>query len=225
MKYLNYLLLMFVLSLTIQITPQLAWADTPKLDAAEATHLIFMREEEKLARDVYLVFGEMYQDNRIFDQIAMLSEQEHTTAVLSLLNRYGIPDPNPMADNLPESIGLFTGEVYGAYFLEKFNELIDWGSRSELDALYVGAFIEELDMHDIVVAPTVIAEADNGIDEDGCGLVYTDESEIRRVYEHLLAGSENHLRAFVGQIEAVIGEGNYKAQYLTQEEVDAILGR
>ncbi|MDX1335009.1 MAG: DUF2202 domain-containing protein [Gammaproteobacteria bacterium] len=225
MKYLNYLLLMIVLALTTQMTPKLAWSGTPELDAAEATHLVFMREEEKLARDVYLVFGEMYPDTRIFDQIAMLSEQEHTTAVLGLLNKFNIPDPNPMTDNLPESIGLFTGEEYGAYFLEKFNELVDWGSRSELDALYAGAFIEELDMHDIVVAPTVIAETDNGIDENGCGLVYTDEDSIKRVYEHLLAGSENHLRAFVGQIEAIIGEGNYEAQYLTQEEVDTILGR
>jgi hypothetical protein len=40
-----------------------------------------------------------------------------------------------------------------------------------------------------------------------------------------LEGSKNHLRAFVGNIESVIGEGNYVAQYLTQEEVDEILGR
>jgi len=41
----------------------------------------------------------------------------------------------------------------------------------------------------------------------------------------LISGSESHLRAYVGQIEAVIGVGNYEAQYLTQAEVDAILGR
>ena len=44
-------------------------------------------------------------------------------------------------------------------------------------------------------------------------------------YNSLVDGSENHLRAFVEQIEAVIGVGNYEAQYLTQAEVDAILGR
>jgi hypothetical protein len=44
-------------------------------------------------------------------------------------------------------------------------------------------------------------------------------------YSHLIDGSENHLRAFVGQIEAVIGEGSYEAQYLSQQEVDVILGR
>ena len=41
----------------------------------------------------------------------------------------------------------------------------------------------------------------------------------------VLEGSMNHLRAFVLNIEKQIGEGNYKAQVLSQEEVDAILGR
>lgn len=91
------------------------------------------------------------------------------------LAQFGVEDPNPDTNVLPEMIGVFTGETYGAYFTEKFTYLTDRGALSELDALYVGAFIEELDMHDI--------------------------------------------------IDAVIGKGNYEAQYLSQEEVDAILGR
>jgi len=225
MKYLNYLLLMIVLALTTQITPQVALSDTPRLDAAEATHLIFMREEEKLARDVYLVFGEIYPENAIFNQIAMLSEQEHTEAVLGKLKKYGITDPNPVTNNLPESIGLFTGAEYGWYFAEKFTQLTELGAQSELQALYVGALIEELDMYDIAECPKIIVEIDNGIEEGGCGMNYTEADDCKNVYRNLMSGSENHLRAFVGQIEAVIGEGNYEAQYLAQEEVDAILGR
>jgi hypothetical protein len=45
------------------------------------------------------------------------------------------------------------------------------------------------------------------------------------MYTHLVDGSESHLRSYVKNIEAMIGTGNYVAQVLTQEEVDAILGR
>ncbi len=195
------------------------------LDAAEKTHLIFMREEEKLARDVYLTFANIYPDQSVFNTISTQSEQTHTNIMRDKLAQFGIADPNPDTDNLPESIGVFTGETYGAYFSEKFQQLVDYGMQSELHALYVGALIEELDMHDIVECPKVIVSMDNGIEEDGCGLNYTDELAIINAYSSLVDGSEYHLRAFVGQIEAVIGVGNYEAQYLTQEEVDTILAR
>ncbi len=50
------------------------------LDANEQTHLMFMREEEKLARDVYIKLGMMYPNSRVFGMIDD-SEQTHTTAV------------------------------------------------------------------------------------------------------------------------------------------------
>jgi len=195
------------------------------LDAAEETHMIFMREEEKLARDVYLTFAQWYPHQAVFDTIATTSEQTHTDTMRDKLAQYGVADPNPDTNDLPDTIGVFTGETYGDYFTEKFGQLTDTGSQSELDALYVGAFIEELDMHDIVDCPQVIVGMDNGIGEGGCGLNYTDERGLISVYSSLVDGSESHLRAYVGQIEAVIGVGNYQAQYLTQDEVDAILGR
>jgi hypothetical protein len=219
--------LIFVICV-LAITPAAAVAaqgGLSQLDAAEETHLIFMREEEKLARDVYLTFASWYPEQQVFDTIATTSEQTHTDTMRDKLAEYGIPDPNPDANNLPEMIGVFTGETYGEYFTEKFEQLTDTGLRSELDALYVGAFIEELDMHDIVRCPKVIVEMDNGVGEDGCGLIYTDERSLINSYSFLVDGSESHLRAYVGQIEAVIGIGNYQAQFLTQEEVDAILGR
>ena len=54
---------------------------------------------------------------------------------------------------------------------------------------------------------------------------YTDERPLIRIYGNLLEGSKNYFRAYVKIIEKSIGYGNYKAQYLTQEEVDEILGR
>lgn len=196
-----------------------------ELDYAESTHLVFMREEEKLARDVYLTFARDYPNQPVFQDIGEGSEQTHTDVIRDKLEDYGIPDPNPETDRLPTSIGVYTGAEYGAYFTEKYNELVALGKRSELDALYVGALIEEIDMHDIVRCPKLIVELDNGIGEDGCGLVYTDERPLQNTYRSLVDGSENHLRTFVGQIEAVIGAGNYEAQYISEEEVDAILGR
>lgn len=97
---------------------------------------------------------------------------------------------------------------------------------SELDALYVGAFIEELDMMDIMQCPTVIVEADNGINDfTQCGSLYTDNPNLKRLYSSLLSGSDNHLHAYVKNIERSIGKGNFQAQVLPQDQVDEILGR
>ena len=194
--------------------------DTSSVDFNERTHLVFMCEEEKLARDVYITLGSKHPDAAVFGKIDD-SEERHKCAVADMLEKYGIPNPSTN-----DNVGVFTGEDYGWYFTEKYTELVDRGSISELDALYVGAFIEELDMMDINQCPKVIVETDNGIDDvSECGRVYTDNSDIQRLYESLLEGSESHLRAYVGKIEKVIGVGNYVAQVISQEEVDKILGR
>lgn len=196
-----------------------AAAPAATLDAGEETHLVFMREEEKLARDVYLTLGDLYPSLTVFDKIDD-SEQKHADTMEAKLDQYGIPDPSTS-----DAVGVFTGAEYGWYFTEKFGELVAWGSLGPLEALYVGAFIEELDMHDIVQCPEVIVATENGIGEGECGMAYTDEKALVKSYGKLLDGSKSHLRAYVGQIEKTIGEGNYEAQYLTQEEVDEILGR
>ena len=162
---------------------------------AEAADLLFMREEEKLARDVYITLHVLW-GNQVFDNIAQ-SEQKHTDAILGLINKYGLPDP------ALDGIGEFTNsELQGLY-----DNLIVKGSVSELDALMVGALIEEVDIEDIVLS-----------------MNRTDKSDILNVYGNLLAGSENHLVAFVKNIESLTGEA-YEAQYISQDEVDAILGR
>ena len=192
------------------------------LDSVEASHLTFMREEEKLARDVYLTLAELYPGQTVFSRIATRAEQTHTDTMRDKLDQFNLPDPNPETNSLPTSLGIFTGAEWGWYFSEKFDALTKQGMKSELAALYVGAFIEELDMKDIAVCPQVMI--DRGY-PNPCGLQYTDESALQTAYTSLISGSENHLRAYVGQIEAVIGVGNYVAQYLTQAEVDTILGR
>ena len=196
-----------------------------ELDDGEAAHLIFMREEEKLARDVYLTFAGWYPDYQVFSNIATQSEQTHTDTVAEKLLAYGLEDPNPDTNNLPDAIGVFTGAEYGPYFTEKFTQLTELGSQGVLEALYVGALIEELDMDDIINCPKEIVAQDNGIAEGECGMLHTDNPDIEKLYGNILDGSKSHLRAYVKNIETFIGEGNYEAQYITQEEVDEILGR
>lgn len=216
----KYFILFFALLFCLPVSPVFAAKKTVAvLDQGEALHLKFMREEEKLARDVYLTLGEIYPEVQTFIAIDD-SEQRHFDTMGSKLDQYGLDDPNT-----DTSVGAFTGEEFGDYFTEKFIALVARGQTNLLQALYVGAFIEELDMHDIVHCPDVIVKTNNGVDEGECGLNYTDERPLQNSYKNLLDGSENHLRAYVKAVEAQIGVGNYVAQVLSQEEVDFILNR
>ena len=193
---------------------------TLTVDFNEETHMVFMREEEKLARDVYITLGDLYPGAIVFSNIDA-AEQQHTTTVKNKLAKYNIDDPSTN-----DEVGAFTGEDYGWYFTEKYEALVGRGELGELDALYVGAFIEELDMLDIVQCPKVIVDTQKKIkDSSDCGLNYTNNSDLQSMLESLLEGSRNHLRSYVGNIEAVEGECAYEAQVLTQLEVDTILGR
>ncbi|WP_319510823.1 DUF2202 domain-containing protein [uncultured Draconibacterium sp.] len=163
-----------------------------EVTAADSAGLLLMREEEILARDVYLYFYEMYGQN-IFGNIAS-SEDRHASSVLYLLDGYGIEDPATGVT------GEFTNEVLGDLYVA----LTEQGSESLAAALAVGATIEDLDISDLKLQ-----------------LANTENADIIRVYENLLQGSENHMRGFVRNLEA-LGE-TYTPQYITEEEYDAIL--
>ncbi|EMP56545.1 hypothetical protein MSNKSG1_04401 [Marinobacter santoriniensis NKSG1] len=165
------------------------------LTTVEVSDLQYMREEEKLARDVYLTLDQYWgQQTQVFAQIA-LSEESHTSTVNYLLDKFDVEDPV-----VNDTIGVFVNEELQALY----NELVAKGENSFLDALYVGALIEEKDMVDILAA----------INE-------TDERPIILAYSNLLDGSKSHLRAFVSVIEA---QGiTYEAQILDSEEVELII--
>ena len=133
-----------------------------------------MREEEKLAHDVYVTLYEQW-GLRVFGNISR-SEQQHTEAVAYLLDRYDISDP---------AAGNDFGEFTDADLQALYDQLVAQGSKSVADALKVGAAIEEIDILDLQER-----------------LAETDNAAIERVYNSLLAGSENHLRAFVGNLKA-----------------------
>ncbi len=163
------------------------------LTDAEASGLLYMREEEKLARDVYLTLFEQW-GFQSFANIAR-SEQTHTDAVQRLLERYDLPDP---AD--AQGVGEFTNPDIQALY----DQLVALGSQSLPAALEVAAAIEEIDILDL---------------HEYIG--QTDKEDILQVYHSLLSGSENHLRAFVSALERQAGA--YQPQYLDQEAYDAII--
>jgi hypothetical protein len=163
------------------------------VDTTEADYLAYVREEEKLARDVYITLYQAW-GLTVFDNIAA-SEETHTTTVEDMIEKYRLTDP--VAD---DTVGVFVNPDLASLY----TTLVTRGSQNSVEALYVGAAIEELDMIDLQAA---IDATDNG--------------DIRQLYENLMRGSRNHLRAYVTRIESL--GIVYEAQYLTQEQVDEIV--
>jgi len=163
------------------------------LDDNELAGLLLMREEEKLARDVYEYMHQKY-NMKIFENI-MHSEEVHMFAIKVMIEKYDLDDP---VDNSPA--GIFKNSK----LQEIYNALITKGDKSLTDALVVGTIIEDLDINDL---NELIKESSNK------DLIY--------VYENLNLGSRNHLRAFYRNVLNKGGE--YTPQYISQDEFDAIL--
>ena len=169
-------------------------SSTTILTNDEKNDLIFLREEEKLARDVYLTLYSVW-GTPVFANIAT-SEQKHMDAILGLLNTYKVPDP---------AAGKLVGEFVNQELQNLYDELVAKGEPSALDALMAGGIIEETDIEDLQFA-----------------MAAARLSNIDRVYANLLNGSYNHLRTFASNITAITGQP-YLAQVVSQDVVDAIL--
>ncbi len=174
------------------IVPVAAQATIESLSADEFAGLKFIREEEKLAHDVYVAMDALWS-HRTFANIA-LSETTHTQAILSLLTKYGVDDP---------AAGKAAGVFEDPQLQALYDTLVKAGAASLVEGLKVGALIEETDIRDIVQRQAL-----------------TDEADIVNVYRSLLCGSRNHLRAFNGAL-LDLGV-TYSAQVITQQEWDAI---
>ena len=171
----------------------LASIEKADLSKVEKDGLVQMREEEKLAHDVYVTLYEKWGQN-IFNNISR-SEQTHTDTVKYLLERYGIEDPVKSIE-----VGKFTDPK----MKELYDSLVTQGEKSLTDALVVGATIEDLDIKDL---------------EDL--LLKTDNEDIKTAYQNLNKGSRNHLRAFMRNLER--NGGSYASQFISQERFDKIL--
>ncbi len=133
--------------------------------------LLHLREEEKLARDVYLYAYDKYE-LLVFKNISQ-AEQRHMDAVLGLLKEFNLPDP------ASSQRGVFSDST-----LQKlYYQLTAKVDSSLKDALIVGCTIEDLDIHDIQEMQK-----------------RTDNQDILKVYAQLECGSRNHMRAFYSQV-------------------------
>ncbi|MCF6269159.1 MAG: DUF2202 domain-containing protein [Melioribacteraceae bacterium] len=166
---------------------------TNDLSDAEKEGIVFMREEEKLARDVYLYFYEKY-GMRIFSNIAK-AESTHMAAIKILLDKYDIKDPI-----INDEIGIFQNEMLAGLY----TQLTVAGNVSLVEALKVGLTIEDLDIRDLM-------EFTENVESE----------DIILVYNNLTKGSRNHLRAYNRQ--ALQNGGTYEAQFITQELFDSII--
>jgi len=189
---LSAILALFLLASDVSAAKRSGFAAAP-LSNGEVQTMQFMREEEKLARDVYrILFAEW--GNQVFSNISA-SEQSHMDAVGKLLDTYRVADP--VSD---DRVGVFVDPD----LQQLFDDLTSRGAASEIEALLVGAFIEETDMVDLAAA-----------------IEQTTHTDIANVYANLLRGSRNHLRAFVSQLESL--GLVYEAQVISAEQLDAII--
>lgn len=163
------------------------------LDEKEKEGLQLMREEEKLAHDVYTILYGKWQ-LRPFSNIAR-SESRHFEAIGFLLQAYNLEDP------AYEEPGKFRNEELAALY----DSLVSKGSESLVAALEVGAFIEEVDIKDL----QELLEA-------------KPEKSIATVYENLLWGSENHLRAFTRNVS--FRQNEYIPKVLSMATYSEIVG-
>lgn len=160
--------------------------------ADEASMLPTLREEEKLAHDVYVALEAQAPQ---FTNIAA-SEQTHTDAVRTLLDRYDIADP---------AAGRAAGSFASPVFTSLYTQLVTAGRVSSVEALRVGVEIEELDLHDIAEMQSKAGHSD-----------------VANTLANLARGSRNHLRAFWSQFAAA--GGSYTPRHLDEATFRAIIG-
>lgn len=164
------------------------------LSAAEIEALTTMREEELLAKDVYVLLFSIY-NVPVFNNIPK-SETQHAQAVATLLLKYGLADP---AEN--HVAGVFVNTTLQALY----TSLVAQGSTSLISAFTVGATIEDLDIYDLHTHITT--DIDN--------------KDILFVFGNLERGSRNHMRAFNRQLKA--NGVSYTPQFISQEYFDQII--
>ena len=138
----------------------------------EQSWLVAMREEEKLARDLYATFYSTW-NLRTFQNTAK-SEQSHMNTIGRLLKRYGVEDP--VADN---TVGVFSNPEVQALF----DTLAAQGSQSLADALQVGVQLEQADIDDLTEA-----------------IAATTHRDIVSGYKGLLSASKTHLKTFTKNV-------------------------
>lgn len=182
------LLILFTVSISIMLYAQIS---TDK----EKANVLRMREEEKMARDVYMVMNDKW-GQQVFSHISE-SEIYHMSQMKLWVDKFNLVDP---VSRNNDKRGLFTDQS-----LQKlYNELTTSGLQSREAAFRAGAKVEEVDILDLKAA-----------------LAETSNAELQSTYKYLINASENHLRAFVRNLKTL--GIDYKPVLMIQKEFDEIL--
>ena len=177
------------------------WLPVNVLDTQTEEDIELLREEEKMARDLYLEMSLLY-DLSVFSNIAQ-SEQQHMDLVAKLIDRYGLED---------YAAGMPIGEFNNLWVQETYDDLYELGQQSLIDALWAGAIVEDVDIYHL----------DHMIEH----CADHDFDDVSLIIENMNAGSRNHMRSFWGALDkrdvtyvAVDEEGR-----ISQERLDEIIG-
>lgn len=169
------ILVILLMSFSIQLPASCTKAESDNLKTEftdkDRQNLLFILEEEKLARDTYIYLNELYKINP-FTNI-LQSEQRHMDAITGLLDLQGIK-----YTILPH------GQFSNVTLQNLYNTFVEKGKNGVVDAYKIGATIEDVDIFDL---NKKIAESDN-------------ESAIA-VFDNLKCGSGNHMRSFCSVLE------------------------
>ena len=141
------------------------------LSEDDKSALLFMLEEEKLARDTYIYLNDLWAINQ-FNNIKD-SEQTHMNLVEDLLIQNNI-------EYSIEPVGEFQNQTLQNFY----DQFVIDGAISSSNAMQIGATIEDVDIKDL---------------QDFLDI--TTHLDLVAVFESLQCGSRNHLRSFIQGIE------------------------
>ena len=164
----RYISTIAIATLIGDATLPLASGATPTVSATLKAQLIYIIQEEKLARDVYAALTKTTTINK-FANITK-SEQTHMDQLKVILKTYAIKDP---------TLNLKAGIFVDTKLTALYKTLMTKAALSSADALAVGVLIEQTDIKDIKAMAKNVTQAD-----------------IKLTLANLLKGSENHLAAF-----------------------------
>lgn len=182
------LLILFTVTISSMLYAQVT------TDKEKAT-LLRMREEEKMARDVYMVMNDKW-DHHVFSHISE-SEIYHMSQMKIWVDKFSLDDPITRNN---DKRGVFTDQS----LQNLYNEMKASGLQSKEAAFRAGARLEEVDILDLKAA-----------------LAETSNVDLQSTYKYLIHASENHLRAFVRNLKTL--GIDYKPVVMIQKEFDGIM--
>lgn len=163
--------------------------------SVEDRQLLDMLEEEKMAGEIYQTLYEKWEHHS-FKNIGS-AEQRHLERVKKLAESRGLKIPETVTSGA-------TGVFQNASLQKLYHQLLERGNKSLVEALKVGALIEETDIRDLKAA-----------------IAGTKDTTAIKLYTALMQGSENHLRAFTRNLDR---QGiTYAPLILADKDFQAIL--